>query len=72
VGEELNEFLWYIPNTVEAGHRGDDTTDGCRLGQAQRVDRHPAGVVPTAIAARSEVARIGDRLLCLLRTPQKV
>jgi alkanesulfonate monooxygenase len=18
------EFLWYIPNTVEAGHRGDD------------------------------------------------
>jgi alkanesulfonate monooxygenase len=22
------EFLWYIPNTVEPGHRGDDTTDG--------------------------------------------
>src|SRR5882757_9173717 len=22
------EFLWYIPNTVEAGHRGDDVTDG--------------------------------------------
>ncbi|MEV6508615.1 LLM class flavin-dependent oxidoreductase [Streptomyces sp. NPDC051642] len=22
------EFLWYIPNTVESGHRGDDTTDG--------------------------------------------
>lgn len=21
------EFLWYIPNTVESGHRGDDTTD---------------------------------------------
>jgi alkanesulfonate monooxygenase len=21
-------FLWYIPNTVEPGHRGDDTTDG--------------------------------------------
>jgi alkanesulfonate monooxygenase len=24
----VNEFLWYIPNTVEPGHRGDDTTDG--------------------------------------------
>ncbi|SEP01749.1 alkanesulfonate monooxygenase [Actinacidiphila rubida] len=22
------QFLWYIPNTVEPGHRGDDTTDG--------------------------------------------
>lgn len=22
------EFLWYIPNTVEAGHRGDDVTGG--------------------------------------------
>ncbi|MFE7976504.1 LLM class flavin-dependent oxidoreductase [Streptomyces shenzhenensis] len=22
------EFLWYIPNTVEPGHRGDDTTTG--------------------------------------------
>lgn len=22
------EFLWYIPNTVEPGHRGDDTSDG--------------------------------------------
>lgn len=22
------EFLWYIPNTVEPGHRGDETTDG--------------------------------------------
>jgi alkanesulfonate monooxygenase len=22
------EFLWYIPNTVEPGHRGDDTRDG--------------------------------------------
>ena len=23
-----SEFLWYIPNTVEPGHRGDDTIDG--------------------------------------------
>lgn len=23
-----HEFLWYIPNTVEPGHRGDDTTTG--------------------------------------------
>lgn len=22
------EFLWYVPNTVESGHRGDDTSDG--------------------------------------------
>ncbi|MEV4422979.1 LLM class flavin-dependent oxidoreductase, partial [Patulibacter sp. NPDC049589] len=21
-------FLWYLPNTVEPGHRGDDTVDG--------------------------------------------
>jgi alkanesulfonate monooxygenase len=24
----VGEFLWYIPNTVEPGHRGDDTTTG--------------------------------------------
>jgi len=24
----MTEFLWYIPNTVEPGHRGDDTTTG--------------------------------------------
>jgi alkanesulfonate monooxygenase len=23
-----SEFLWYIPNTVEPGHRGDETQDG--------------------------------------------
>lgn len=23
-----DEYLWYIPNTVEPGHRGDDTADG--------------------------------------------
>ncbi|MCC6178988.1 MAG: LLM class flavin-dependent oxidoreductase [Chloroflexi bacterium] len=22
------EFLWYVPNTVESGHRGDDTSEG--------------------------------------------
>jgi len=24
----MSEFLWYIPNTIEPGHRGDDTTTG--------------------------------------------
>jgi len=24
----MSEFLWYIPNTVEPGHRGDDTRTG--------------------------------------------
>lgn len=24
----MGEYLWYIPNTVEPGHRGDDTRDG--------------------------------------------
>ncbi len=24
----MGEYLWYIPNTVEPGHRGDDTHDG--------------------------------------------
>ena len=27
-GPMTREFLWYIPNTVLAGHRGDDTVDG--------------------------------------------
>src|SRR5437762_1450358 len=28
-GELMNlEFLWYVPNTVESGHRGDDTAEG--------------------------------------------
>ena len=22
------KFLWYVPNTVDSGHRGDDTADG--------------------------------------------
>jgi alkanesulfonate monooxygenase len=22
------EFLWYVPNTIESGHRGDDTAEG--------------------------------------------
>ncbi len=25
---DSGQYLWYIPNTVEAGHRGDDTTEG--------------------------------------------
>ena len=24
----MGEYLWYIPNTVDPGHRGDDTRDG--------------------------------------------
>ena len=24
----MSEVLWYIPNTLEPGHRGDDTTTG--------------------------------------------
>jgi alkanesulfonate monooxygenase len=29
VGENAElEFLWYVPNTVESGHRGDDTAEG--------------------------------------------
>jgi len=24
----MSEYLWYIPNTVEPGHRSDDTRDG--------------------------------------------
>ncbi len=25
---DSGQYLWYIPNTVEAGHRGDDVTEG--------------------------------------------
>lgn len=28
MGADMGEYLWYIPNTVEPGHRGDDTRDG--------------------------------------------
>ena len=39
------EFLWYIPNTVESGHRGDDTAEGWgtldfSAGMAQAVEEH--------------------------------
>jgi alkanesulfonate monooxygenase len=52
------EFLWYIPNTVQAGHRGDDVAGGwANLGRsaelAQIVEEHGA--------------RVGDQLLSRLR-----
>jgi alkanesulfonate monooxygenase len=39
------EFLWYIPNTVESGHRGDDTAEGWgtldfSASMAQAVESH--------------------------------
>lgn len=39
------EFLWYVPNTVESGHRGDDTAEGWgtldfSAGMAQAVEDH--------------------------------
>jgi alkanesulfonate monooxygenase len=39
------EFLWYIPNTVESGHRGDDTAEGWgtldfSASMAQAVEEH--------------------------------
>ncbi|WP_390887883.1 LLM class flavin-dependent oxidoreductase [Candidatus Mycobacterium wuenschmannii] len=42
------EFLWYIPNTVLSGHRGDDTVDGWGSLEysaelAQRAERHGWG-----------------------------
>jgi alkanesulfonate monooxygenase len=38
----MEEFLWYIPNTVEAGHRGDDVATGwADLDQSARL----AGIV---------------------------
>jgi len=42
------EFLWYIPNTVLAGHRGDDTVDGWgsleySVDLAQRAERNGWG-----------------------------
>ena len=36
----MTEFLWYIPNTVEAGHRGDDVATGwADLDQSVRLAR---------------------------------
>ncbi|QRY49507.1 LLM class flavin-dependent oxidoreductase [Mycolicibacterium septicum] len=42
------EFLWYIPNTVDPGHRGDDTVDGWgtldySVDLALRAERHGWG-----------------------------
>ncbi|MBV9796173.1 MAG: LLM class flavin-dependent oxidoreductase [Actinobacteria bacterium] len=42
------EFLWYIPNTVEPGHRGDPTVEGWgtldfSTGQAQLLEQHGWG-----------------------------
>jgi alkanesulfonate monooxygenase len=39
------EFLWYIPNTVQAGHRGDDeanqwTSLGLSAELAQSAEKH--------------------------------
>lgn len=44
----MTEFLWYIPNTVEPGHRGDDTVDGWgtldySVDLALRAERHGWG-----------------------------
>jgi hypothetical protein len=34
------EFLWYVPNTVQAGHRGDDLATGwADLGQSTELAR---------------------------------
>lgn len=43
-----SEFLWYIPNTVDPGHRGDDTVEGWgsldySVELAQSVERHGWG-----------------------------
>lgn len=48
------EFLWYIPNTVESGHRGDDTAEGWgtldfSASMAQAVEDH--GFVGALIGA---------------------
>jgi alkanesulfonate monooxygenase len=38
--QTMAEFLWYIPNTVEAGHRGDDVATGwADLDQSVRLAR---------------------------------
>lgn len=44
----MSEFLWYIPNTVEPGHRGDDTVEGWgtldySVDLALRAERHGWG-----------------------------
>jgi hypothetical protein len=64
----MDEFLWYIPNTVEAGHRGDDVATGwADLDQSARLARivedHGWGDAPYL----REAARIGDELLPRLR-----
>jgi alkanesulfonate monooxygenase len=42
------EFLWYVPNTVQPGHRGDDTVDGWgtldySVGLAREAEAHGWG-----------------------------
>ena len=47
-GPVSREYLWYIPNTVLSGHRGDDTVDGWgsleySVELAQRAERNGWG-----------------------------
>ena len=47
-GPVSREYLWYIPNTVLSGHRGDDTVDGWGSLEysaelAQRAEQHGWG-----------------------------
>ncbi len=68
------EFLWYVPNTVESGHRGDDTAEGWgtldfSAETAQAVEEH--GFVGALIGAgwgRTDTYTLATALTARTRT----
>src|SRR4051794_1386266 len=70
------EFLWYIPNTVESGHRGDDTADGWgtldfSADIAQAVEEHGfAGALIGSGWGRTDTFTLATALTARTRTFQ--
>ena len=70
------EFLWYIPNTVESGHRGDDTAEGWgtldfSASMAQAIEEHGfAGALIGAGWGRTDTFTLATALTARTRTFQ--
>jgi alkanesulfonate monooxygenase len=68
------EFLWYVPNTVESGHRGDDTAEGWgsldfSAGTARAAEEHGfAGALIGAGWGRTDTFTLATALTARTRT----
>lgn len=72
----MSEFLWYIPNQVRPGHRGDDTVNGHNslgtlTGQALALERHGwGGALLGAGWGRPDTLTVGTALAARTTTFQ--